>query len=584
MLKIFDKKIRQAWIRCSLNLLLEQFCIVLLFAAIAAALAVLTERLLAVKLITDETGSNLSIQGTWVVWGFFAAISALAVIIWLIKHPSRMDVALQIDERLKLHERFSATLAFEQETFKDDPFAKAARAESLAVANKVKIHEHFPVKLTGKWRNTLGSWLIVLALVLFMPQKDLLGFLQTKQKEQQKKVAVEKNRNEIKKATTAVKMMVDKLGDPSLQDAIASLNQIPAGAKPQTAKRQVIRKLGDLTDQIKKMQSNPAAEAVRAMQKMLKQIRSTPNAFSQQLNNAMAQGNFAKAASILNQMQQQLQKNEMSDQQRQNLQKQLQSLSKQLQELAKKNDQFEKELQKMGLDKKLAKQNNQQLRKTLQKMGLNQNKIEQLLKKAAACRSAAGMCSKMGQAMAGAGAGGMTGDELSDIMDQLSELDALKQQIELTEASLEEIKRCMGCMGEGMCIGPGKQGPWAAGESNKWGSGTGGPGKGFGPRNTAETGNYSTVNTKVKGKTGTGPNIASWYIKGSQIKGQAQRDYSKAVQAGRDAAAEAISENQIPRRYEDPVKKYFGNLDNSNNDRSDISSEPAEKADNAEEI
>jgi hypothetical protein len=55
--------------------------------------------------------------------------------------------------------------------------------------------------------------------------------------------------------------------------------------------------------------------------------------------------------------------------------------------------------------------------------------------------------------------------------------------------------------------------------------------------------------------------IASWYFKDVQIKGEARRDFTEVVEAGRANAAEAISENQIPRKYEDAMKKYFGQLE-----------------------
>jgi len=67
----------------------------------------------------------------------------------------------------------------------------------------------------------------------------------------------------------------------------------------------------------------------------------------------------------------------------------------------------------------------------------------------------------------------------------------------------------------------------------------------------------------VEGKSEQGPVIASWYFKGTQIKGEARRDFSEVIQAGRDSAAEAISENQIPRKYEEAVKKYFSQLEES---------------------
>lgn len=73
--------------------------------------------------------------------------------------------------------------------------------------------------------------------------------------------------------------------------------------------------------------------------------------------------------------------------------------------------------------------------------------------------------------------------------------------------------------------------------------------------------------------------IASWYFKESQIKGQAKREYSEVIQAGRDSAAEAITENEIPRRYEDAIKKYFGQLEQTPPDSTTLNS-PVESSEN----
>jgi len=84
---------------------------------------------------------------------------------------------------------------------------------------------------------------------------------------------------------------------------------------------------------------------------------------------------------------------------------------------------------------------------------------------------------------------------------------------------------------------------------------------GHGPRGIDETGQTSTKKTNVKSKPGEGPNVASWYFKGTQVKGEAKREFSEVVQAARDSAAEAIDDSEIPRKYEDAVKSYFGRLE-----------------------
>jgi hypothetical protein len=114
-----------------------------------------------------------------------------------------------------------------------------------------------------------------------------------------------------------------------------------------------------------------------------------------------------------------------------------------------------------------------------------------------------------------------------------------------------------------MCQGLGYQGPFMEGFADRYGPGTGGPGMGYGPRSIDDTGETATKKTRLQNKPGQGPVIASWYFKDIQVTGEAKRDFSEVIQAGRDSAAEAISENQIPRKYEDAIKKYFGELEKS---------------------
>ncbi len=84
---------------------------------------------------------------------------------------------------------------------------------------------------------------------------------------------------------------------------------------------------------------------------------------------------------------------------------------------------------------------------------------------------------------------------------------------------------------------------------------------GYGQVAVDEDGNTTFKKTVSKSKTGQGPVVASWYFQGEQIKGQAARDYSQAVQDAGAAAAEAINNSHIPKKYEKAVKSYFGQLE-----------------------
>jgi hypothetical protein len=531
------------------NLFLCQAGRVLAVAGIAAILAILMQRLLAVAVLTPST-----------LWGFWGAAAGVTLILWFLTLPNRMQASLLLDERLRLRERFSTTLALAES---EDPFAQAARAESLRAVQRADLSGHFPIGLSRSWYYGAGTWLVAIALVFLVPEKDLLGRLKKRQQQQQQARQLEETQTAVRQASDSVRAAVEGLHDPTLEEELKKLDELGQAGQPQDVKRQAIKTLGDLSEKLRRMQGGAQIDAANMMQQMLKRLRGSPDPFSQQIRMALAKGDFAQAANLLSQLQKDLAESKLSDQQRKDRAEKLQQLAKELQKLAEQRRELEEELQKLGLDKKLAQVSEQQLRQALQRQGLNPEQIEQLMNKMAASQRASGMCSGLAMAMAacGTGAGGLSGDDLAGAIDQLDAFEALQQQAVLLRASLSEISRSIGCLGEGMGEGLGLQGPFWEGDSERMGSGTGGPGTGFGPRDSDTEGQTGTKTTRLKNEAGQGPVIASWYFKDIQIKGEARRDFSEVVQAGRASAAEAISENQIPRKYEDAVKNYFGQLE-----------------------
>jgi len=536
--KAFGQKINAVRLRCSVNLLLGQTGRVVATVGAGTVLVVLVERLLAVTIRTPGT-----------LWGVGAVAVLLILVPWLLKVPGRMQASLLLDERLKLSERFSTTLALADS---DDPFARAARAESLRTVQQANLKGHFPIDLSPSWYYGAGIWLIVVALFFFLPQKDLLGFMRDRQKKQQQAQAVEQAQAEVKQTTEVVKAVVKELGDPNLAEDLKKLDELTQAGAPEEVKRQAIKALGDLSEKVKKMQSGAQVEAADVLQQMFKRLRGSADPFSQQVRMAMAKGDFAQAANLLGQLQKQLAEQTISDERRKELADQLQQLAKELQKLADQKRELEEELEKRGLDKKLAQMTPEQLKQALQRQGLKPEMIEQLMQKMAACQAAQGRCSGLGQALGAAGAGGgsLMADDLSEVIDQLNAVESLQQQAIMLRASLNEISRCMGCLGQGMC-----QGTQPGGDN----AGTT-PASAYSNSEEIQSG---TKTTRAMGKSDDGPIIASWYFKDTQVKGEARRGFSEVVQAGRASAAEAISENQIPRRYEDAVKEYFSQLEES---------------------
>jgi len=545
MLEAFEKNIRSVWVRCSINLLLRYAGRVLTAAGSVAVLVVLAERLLALSLIRYNT-----LLSFWIV-----AIAAI-VLLWLFRQPSRMQVSLLLDDRLGLYERFSTTLAMAKS---DDPFADAARREARRTAHRVNLKGHFPIRPPRCWIYAVSTWLIAIALIFVLPQKDLLGLLSRNRREQEQAQKLEKARVEVKKAADPIKAAVKQLENPELEEALSELEQATKDVKPQDIKREAIRKLGNLSEKIKNMESTVQMAAVKMLKQSFKQLRGSTDLLSQKLRLALAKGNFAQASELLKQLQKDIAQGKLSEQQQKALAGQLQNLGKELQKLAEKNAELEKELEKLGLDKSLAGLDQDQLREALEKQGLSGEQIEKLMKKAAASQLAMSQCAGLGSAMAayGGGGDGTFTDGLGSVTDQLDQFESLSQQMMLMEYSLAEINNAIAGLGEGMQ----GMGLYSIGDGGGVGPGIGTqPGDHYLSDPLAQS---ATKKSRATSKVGEGPVIASWYFQGAQIKGEAQREFTEVIQAARDSAAEAISENQIPRRYEESIKSYFGRLEES---------------------
>jgi hypothetical protein len=150
------------------------------------------------------------------------------------------------------------------------------------------------------------------------------------------------------------------------------------------------------------------------------------------------------------------------------------------------------------------------------------------MKKVEIAQAASARCAGLGQAMgAAAGGGGLSGDGLSGLVDELDSLDALQQQALVLEASLAELSGLLEGLGEG--IGQGSR--WEIGEGGGYG------GKGIGLSTVPEhiiTSDPLKANKMAKAPTRGqgGPVVASWYFRDEQIKGEAQRESDSAPLRG----------------------------------------------------
>lgn len=545
MVTDFTKSLNVARRRSAVNRLLDVLGAVLTVVGAALAVALACERAMALSLVTGQAAA--------IAAGVVAVVLAAA---WLLRRPTPAHTAIEIDERLALRERFSTALALASST---DPFAVAAREDAYARAKNLPVAKHFPIELGRRWFVTGSCWAVAGLVALLMPHMDLLGRQAdaarlAKEDEKTRQAAAD-----IKRTATKVETIVKQLDTPELAEELQRLADIRPDMASADMRREAIRKMGEVSDKLQEMAGGERGDTARMLQEMMKQLRMPSQGLSKQLAQNLSRGKYKEAMAALKDLQDKMARNEMTPQEREALAKDFESLARQLEAMAKRKKELEDELAKAGVDKNLAGQPVENLRKALQNAGLDSKTIEKLLQKQQACQNAGNRAAAMAQAMSACAGQGMPGGSLSpeamaSLGDQLSDLEAMRQQLAMTQAAMDELYAAMTGLGEGLGGGIGQ---FAPGLANQRGMGAGGPGQGNAPMETGPPEATGSQGTRVQNPNKTGPIIATWYTQEEQVAGESKRDLQQTIEAAKDRAAEAVSENTIPSRYHESVKRYF---------------------------
>jgi len=555
-----ERRLRDVCIRTALDVLLRQVAVVLALAGVAAALAVAAERVFAVRLISPVSTISAG-----------AAALLLAALLWALRVPNRMQVAVLIDGRLGAKERFSTALAL---AGSDDAFALAAEAEAHKAAEGLDIRGHFPIRPTLHWAGSATAWAVAAAVFFLMPTMDVLGNMARQQQAQQQAAALAKAHADVKQAAAGVKSAVENAKLPQLAADLDNLAEMLAGDKPADVRREAIRKLTDLGKNLRDLQQERQKNAgLGDAERMLKDLRSTPRAFDNKLNRALANGDFAGAAKMIKDTLEKLNSGQLSDDEKAALANQLADLAGQAAKIGDPQKQMADMLARQGMDpnsaEKIAGMSQQDLREALKNQGMSDKQIDELVKKMSECKNGAQACKDLAEKLAKCNSpgAGLNPDGLIALSEGLARIAGEQVGEMATEDALRELEGAiarLGQGGEGMGGDPNGPGLWVPGENEGLAGQAGGGGRAqaWGKR---PTGDPEDVNLKADGvrnkPTDETEIIGSWLVKGATVAGESKRKLSTAVQASKDAAAEAIRDNKIPRKYEGAVKKYFGGME-----------------------
>jgi hypothetical protein len=495
--------------------------------------AIVLAGLVLALLLAERVGPTKFWPWPWLLPALAVAGALVAGRLWHARRPTELQVAVEVDERLDLRERLSTALHCRQRT---DPFARAAVEDAVGTARDPKVRERlrrrFAVESPQRW--WISPLLVAAAIAFsFVPALDLFARDTPPDPEYTQTVA---KRNE---AIEAVIKPIEE--NPLLQEELSDLlgDLADEGPDPDSLKtrqdvqRDAIKKLTDLNKRLDEILSGPKGKTAEALDKALEQLRTPEDGPAKEFAEALAKGDFKAAQSALARLQEEVAKGNMTKEQAEKLAQQLADIAKQLEQLAKQQQELEQMLQQAGLDPNLA-QDIQALQQAIQNNpNLNEQQKQQLMQMAKAQQAAAQMCQGLGQglnqmAQQMMGQPGQPGQPGQQAANQLNQMEALQQMLKQAQAA---ANACQGqCQGLGQGLGMQQAMQWMLKQGGAF------------------------------GQRGQGDIIARQFIDGPNVVGESSaklRQVSVAVSEGYD---EAQAEEQIPPKYVDAHKHYFGEL------------------------
>lgn len=521
----------------------------------------------------------------WMLSALIAiGVAFVSAVIWsLLRRPSLLKVAQEVDERAELRESLSTALCVENT---DDAWSKTIVDDAAHQAKRVVMRDALPIAAPKLWPMPFAAGLALLA-VWFLPSTDVTGLLAEKEqrlaqeaqvREVQAKVAdINQQMADIAKS---VDLDLEGLGDESGEDLL-NPDRIE-NTKPEEMVRATLKKLTTLKDQLEDKRNDEDGATFDAIRDAMRKLNAPEPGAASEMGRAMARGDFKEAQEKLNELANQIQNGEMSESDKKQAAAQLEKMKQQLEKLAENTQELEEQLQAAGLSEQQAKQlsaDPEAMKKALEELGnMSQEQIQELANKAQGQQNASDAASAMAEAMGQMAQGMQSGDmqQASEGMEsmsgQLSGIEQMQQEMQALEQAMSQCEGQMAGLGQGQGNGSqtfgegsewGQTGEFAQGDSTTgMGSGSGGAGQGNGASPDQQAVDYTVKKEHANvNTTADGPVISSTFVNGEQVRGESRAQFSEVVTSATTQAAQAIETKRVPHEHEAAVKSYFGRLE-----------------------
>ena len=523
----------------------------------------------------------------WMISAILALGSAFVVaVVWsLLRRPSELKVAQEVDERAELRESISTALCVDDA---DDAWSKTIVDDAAHKAGRVVMRDALPISAPRLWPMPLAAGLALLA-VWYLPSTDVTGLLAEKEQRQAEEAQIREVQakvtdinQQMADIAKAAEIDLDGLGDESGEDLL-NADRIEK-AKPEEMVRATLKKLTTLKDQLEDKRNDEKGATFDAIKDAMRNLNAPEPGAASEMGRAMARGDFKQAQEKLSELANQIQNGEMSEGDKKQAAAQLEKMKEQLEKMAQNTQQLEEQLQAAGMSEQQAKQlsgDPEAMKKALEELGsMTPEQIQELAKKAQGQQNASDAASAMAEAMGQMAQGMQNGDMqqagegMESMSGQLSGMEQMQQEMQALEQAMGQCEGQMAGLGQGQGQGQGAQtfgegsewgqtGQYSQGDSSQgMGDGSGGPGQGNGASPDQQAVDYTIKKQHAKvNTTGDGPVISSTFVNGEQVRGESTAQFSEVVTSATTQAAQAIETKRVPHEHEAAIKHYFGRLE-----------------------
>ncbi|MGE3820839.1 MAG: hypothetical protein AB7I30_15605 [Isosphaeraceae bacterium] len=485
---------------------------------------------------------------TWMPFAISGGLGIVAAaLIALVSGPSRVDAAVAIDHAFHLNERLSTALTLPDE-LKESPAGRALLADAIRKVADLDVRPAFGPRVPRLAWVPLVPGALALGL-LFVPEiAQIRANAKVTEPKLDKKLVTEQAKA-LGKKVASQRQELEKSKFPEADKLLAQVQKAAddlSKAAPEKKERALIE-LNKLTDALKEREKQLGSpEQVNRQLQQLKDL--TTNGPAEQFAKDLKTGNFQKASNELKRLQEKLKSGQLSEADKKALKEQLGDMAKQLEKMAN----LEERRKQLEEAKKNGGLSQEQYEREMAKLD-EQAKSLQKLQKMASQLAQAQEARQKGDTRKAAEALGMTERQVAEMARNFQELEALDAAMAdlldakngMTGDSLNMLGEALDGMGNGF--------------GNRRGNGNNASGRGRGAGDRPEAPDQTaTYTSKVRQQMGKGKAFAVGTAPSdSPIKGQSFIDVQGEMETAIGNAADALTNQRIPRSFEKHVGDYF---------------------------